>query len=76
MAARTSDLVAVTATAKLANEQKSAFLSAASHDLRQPLQAATAYLSVIEARADAGTAAIAAKALGALNVANDILAAL
>ncbi|WP_228126829.1 hybrid sensor histidine kinase/response regulator [Candidatus Viadribacter manganicus] len=73
---RTRELASAMAEAKAANEQKSAFLSAASHDLRQPLQAATAYMSVIESRAEADIGAIATKALTALDVTNDILGAL
>ncbi|MBK6705689.1 MAG: response regulator [Caulobacteraceae bacterium] len=74
--ARTRDLAAAVEEARAANEQKSAFLSAASHDLRQPLQAATAYMAVIESRAEADISAIATKALTALDVTNDILGSL
>lgn len=73
---RTRDLGLAIEKARFANEQKSAFLSAASHDLRQPLQAAASYISVVESRAPADVAAIAAKALTALDVTNDILGAL
>jgi PAS domain S-box-containing protein len=76
VAERTRELAVATADAHLANEQKSAFLSATSHDLRQPLQAASTYLSVIESRAEPEISAVAKKALGALQVASDILSAL
>jgi hypothetical protein len=47
VAERTSDLETLKNDADRANAQKSWFVAAASHDLRQPLQASLAYLSVL-----------------------------
>ncbi len=47
VADRTADLAALKDQADRANAQKSWFVAAASHDLRQPLQASLAYLSVL-----------------------------
>ena len=45
---RTSELVAANAEAKKANTDKSRFLAAASHDLRQPLLALSLYVSLLK----------------------------
>ncbi len=47
VAERTAELQAMKDAADRANAQKSWFVAAASHDLRQPLQASLAYLSVL-----------------------------
>lgn len=65
------------AEAERANDAKSRFLAAASHDLRQPLQAARLFLEVLEMRlADAPSRAIVGKALNALDSTNGLLNAL
>ena len=46
-----SRLLAAMAEAELANNAKSRFLAAASHDLRQPMAALTLYVDVLKARA-------------------------
>ncbi|MDR3527494.1 MAG: PAS domain S-box protein [Rhizomicrobium sp.] len=51
VADRTADLAALKDEADRANAQKSWFVAAASHDLRQPLQASLAYLTVLGRRA-------------------------
>lgn len=48
VAERTADLAASKDEADRANAQKSWFVAAASHDLRQPLQASLAYMSVLQ----------------------------
>ena len=48
VAERTAELEHLKNEADRANAQKSWFVAAASHDLRQPLQASLAYLSVLE----------------------------
>jgi len=50
VADRTADLAALKDEADRANAQKSWFVAAASHDLRQPLQASLAYLTVLGRR--------------------------
>lgn len=49
-----ADLEKAKEEADRANEAKSKFLAAASHDLRQPLQALSLYLGVLEGRATEG----------------------
>jgi signal transduction histidine kinase/CheY-like chemotaxis protein len=49
-----AELKAAKQQAELANEAKSRFLAAASHDLRQPLQALNLYLDVLAARVGEG----------------------
>jgi PAS domain S-box-containing protein len=51
VAERTAELERMKNDATRANAQKSWFVAAASHDLRQPLQASLAYLSVLARRA-------------------------
>lgn len=51
--ARTRELKDALVTAEKANEFKTRFLNAASHDLRQPLQSADLYLSVLAKRLEA-----------------------
>lgn len=51
VAERTAELERLKNDADRANTQKSWFVAAASHDLRQPLQAALAYLSVLSRKA-------------------------
>ncbi len=53
VAERTAALEQLKNDADRANAQKSWFVAAASHDLRQPLQASLAYLSVLGRRLDA-----------------------
>lgn len=52
VAERTAELEQMKNDATRANAQKSWFVAAASHDLRQPLQASLAYLSVLARRID------------------------
>jgi PAS domain S-box-containing protein len=52
VAQRTAELENLKNEADRANSQKSWFVAAASHDLRQPLQASLAYLSVLSRKAD------------------------
>lgn len=52
VAQRTAELENLKNEADRANTQKSWFVAAASHDLRQPLQASLAYLSVLSRKAE------------------------
>ncbi|GAA0574143.1 PocR ligand-binding domain-containing protein [Rhizomicrobium electricum] len=49
---RTAELMLVRDAAEAANKAKSTFLAAASHDLRQPLQASLAYLSALSRKVE------------------------
>ena len=48
VASRTNDLQEAKETAERSNVAKSRFLAAASHDMRQPLQALSLYAGVLE----------------------------
>lgn len=56
---RTAELRTALAEAQQANQAKSRFLAAASHDLRQPLQALNLYFAVLAAKLPAGETIIA-----------------
>lgn len=56
-----NELLEARRMADKANQAKSVFLAAASHDLRQPLAALTLYVDVLEARADADSRALVAR---------------
>jgi PAS domain S-box-containing protein len=77
VAERTSDLEAAKDEADRANAFKTRFLAAASHDLRQPLQAAGTYLSVLSRQLrDPAMKAICDQARVPLEVMADIMDAL
>ncbi len=74
VAERTADLEALKNKADRANAQKSWFVAAASHDLRQPLQASLAYLSVLARKtAEAELEELCDKARQPLKAMSDIL---
>ena len=74
VAERTADLAALKDEADRANAQKSWFVAAASHDLRQPLQASLAYLTVLGRRAGRGDLEeLSEKARQPLKAMSDIL---
>jgi signal transduction histidine kinase len=63
--------------AKRANVAKTRFLAAASHDLRQPLQAAGMFVEVLSARvADPGLDAVVEKLRQSIDATNSLLSAL
>jgi PAS domain S-box-containing protein len=77
VAERTKALEAAKEVATDASLLKSRFLAAASHDLRQPLQAASTYLSVLHGRIEKDDQReICEKADRALDAAVDVLSAL
>lgn len=59
-----------------ADAQKSFFLAAASHDLRQPLQAVTSYLGALAPRLEDAERDLCGRAQEAVAIANDILRSL
>ncbi len=74
VAERTVELERLKNDATRANTQKSWFVAAASHDLRQPLQAAQAYLSVLSRRTEReDLEELCAKARQPLKAMSDIL---
>ena len=77
VAERTSELMIARTKADEANQDKTRFLAAASHDLLQPLNAARLYASsLIERKLDAKTAEIAANIDASLNSVEEIMSAL
>ena len=56
-----AELLAAKAEAELANQAKSRFLAAASHDLRQPLAALTLYVDVLKGRATVRDSSLVSK---------------
>jgi len=63
--------------ARLANESKTRFLAAASHDLRQPLQAAGMFAEVLSARiTDPATVAVIDKLRRSIEATNSLLGSL
>jgi len=74
VAERTAELERLKNDATRANTQKTWFVAAASHDLRQPLQAALAYLSVLSRRTEReDLEELCAKARQPLKAMSDIL---
>ncbi|WP_010139219.1 sensor histidine kinase [Oceanicola sp. S124] len=73
---RTEELEAALEEAALANETKSRFVAAASHDLLQPLSAAKLFLASAEADATTGAAPILGKARRALENVEHLMDAL
>jgi PAS domain S-box-containing protein len=74
VAERTAELERLKNDATRANTQKSWFVAAASHDLRQPLQASLAYLSVLSRRTERDDLEeLCAKARQPLKAMSDIL---
>jgi signal transduction histidine kinase/CheY-like chemotaxis protein len=77
VAERTSELMIARTKADEANQDKTRFLAAASHDLLQPLNAARLYASsLIERKLDAKTAEIASNIDASLNSVEEIMTAL
>ena len=74
VADRTEQLRKAKEESERANTAKSSFLAAASHDLRQPLQAANAYLAALEAKLNASDlSALADKLRHSIDVMGDVL---
>ncbi|MEM1377598.1 MAG: PAS-domain containing protein [Pseudomonadota bacterium] len=77
VAARTEELGAALEEAKRANESKSRFVAAASHDLLQPLSAAKLFAaSLLENDPNGSTTHISRKVVSALTSVEDIIEAL
>lgn len=77
VAERTKELEAVRDEAMRANAAKSRFLAAASHDLRQPLQSAAAYMAVLQRQLETqGQLRAFQNAMRSIDSAADILNAL
>ncbi len=68
-----TELRAAKAEAERANEAKSRFLAAASHDLRQPLSALTLYAKVLEGHVDPGGAPLLANLNDCLGSLSELL---
>lgn len=73
IAQRTEQLAAATAEAQRANEAKSRFLAAASHDLRQPLSALSLYVGALKTKLPSGDRVLAANMADCVDSLNEML---